>query len=102
MMRLLDFSLPNDDIKKIKDIIENYGNNIKVKENSIKARQTGPSIDIDLILQFPQETSICECHKVCDEVEKKIQSIYSNSSISIHTEPICYKKNCQNNCSVSN
>lgn len=96
MSNLLDHSLPDDDIKKIKSIIN--GNSVTLKEHSIKARQIGPAKDIDLILQFPQETTICECHKICDEIEDKIQILYPNCSISIHSEPICYNKNCQNNC----
>lgn len=98
VMRLLDYSLPNDDIEKIKVIISSFGNSVTLKENSIRARQTGPFKDIDIVLQFPRETSLCECHRICDEIEKQIQLIYINSSISIHFEPICYNKNCQNLC----
>ena len=101
-MNLLDHSLPKADIQKIEKIICSFSEFVKLKENSIKARQVGPSKDIDLVLQFPKETSICECHKICDEIEKQIQSIYINSSISIHSEPICYKKDCQNGCEKSN
>ncbi|MBQ9246338.1 cation transporter [bacterium] len=95
-MHLLDHSMPSEDIEKIKAIIYNYSKHTKLKENSLKARQTGPSTDIDIILQFPENTSICECHKICDEIEKQIQNLYVNCSISIHAEPICYKSNCQN------
>ena len=98
LMRLLDFSLPESDIEKIKNIINKYSGIVKLKDNGIKARQTGPSKDIDLILQFPENTSICECHKICEEIEKQIEELYINSSISIHPEPLCYKKNCQNCC----
>lgn len=98
IMRLLDYSLPNDDIEKIKEIVGRFAYIVQLKENSIKARQIGPSKDIDLILQFPKETSLCECHRICDEIEKQIQSIYTNSSISIHSEPLCYNKNCDNLC----
>ena len=96
--RLLDFSLPNEDIEKIKEIVNKFSDSVKLKEHSIKARQTGPSKDIDLILQFKEDTTICECHKICDEIEKQIQTIYVNSSISIHAEPICYKKECGSDC----
>lgn len=95
---LLDHSLPDDEIEKIKNII-NINPDVKLKENGIKARQTGPYKDIDIILQFKDDTTICACHKICDEIEAKITSIYQNCSISIHSEPICYNKNCQNNCS---
>ena len=95
---LLDHSLPEENINNIKQIIKDCSANVTLKRNSIKARQVGPTKDIDLILQFLENTSICECHKVCDEIEKKIRSLYPHCSISIHAEPICYKRNCQNSC----
>ena len=98
MDNLLDHSLPEKDIEKIKNIIETNLGTAKLKENSIKARQVGPSTDIDFILQFPKEASLCECHKICEEIENQIKTTFLNSSISIHYEPICYKKNCQNLC----
>ncbi len=100
-MNLLDHSLPDNDIENIKQIINKYADTVKLKPDSIKGRQIGPSKDIDIILQFAGETPICECHKICDEIEKQIQSIYINSSISIHSEPICYVKDCQNFCKKS-
>ena len=95
---LLDHSLPIENINKIKDIIKNYSANVTLKQNSIKARQLGPTKDIDLILQFPEKTSICECHKICDEIEAQIRLIYPNCSISIHAEPVCYRRNCKYLC----
>ena len=99
--RLMDYSLPKEDIEKIKDVVLEFSDIVCLKKNSLKARQLGPTIDIDLILQFPEDTTICECHKICDKIEKKIQKIYTNSSISIHSEPVCYRKRCQKNCTKS-
>lgn len=98
---LLDHSLPDNDTSEIKKIIKAHSDCVKLKRGSLKARQVGPSKDIDMILQFPQDTSICECHKICDEIEKQIFSLYRDCSISIHSEPVCYKKNCSNNCDKS-
>lgn len=98
LMNLLDYSLPSEDIEKIKLITEEFSGKVTLKDDSIKARQTGPTKDIDLILQFPEDTTICECHKICDEIERKIQLIYHNSSISIHSEPVCYGKDCKDKC----
>ena len=95
---LLDHSLPDENIDQIKKIIQSYSNCVILKEGSIKARQVGPTKDIDMILQFPQNTSICECHSICDEIEKEIQLLYPDCSISIHAEPVCYKRNCQELC----
>ena len=98
MQNLLDHSLPEKDINKIRNIVNSFQDKAFLKENSIKSRQVGPSTDIDLILQFPVDTSICECHKICDEIETQIEENYPNSSVSIHAEPVCYKKDCQNSC----
>ena len=95
---LLDHSLPDENISNIKQIVKSYSDSVTLKKNGIKARQVGPSKDIDLILQFCESTSICECHKICDEIEKQIKFLYPNCSISIHSEPVCYKKNCQKTC----
>ena len=95
---LLDHSLPDENIENIKQIIEKYLSIATLKKDSLKARQVGPTKDIDLILQFKDDTSICECHKVCDEIENQITKLYPNCSISIHAEPVCYKKNCQKLC----
>lgn len=95
---LLDHSLPQENIDAIKQIIKNLSSDVKLKRNGIKARQIGASKDIDIVLQFAGNTTLCACHKICDEIEQQIQKIYPNCSISIHSEPICYKKNCQNNC----
>ena len=84
-------------IKEFK-IIEKYSKNVVLKPNSIKARHVGPTKDIDLILQFIENTTICECHKICDEIEKQICILYPNCSISIHAEPICYRRDCQKSC----
>ena len=95
---LLDHSLPDENIHKIEQIIQFHSDSAVLKEGSIKARQVGPTKDIDMILQFPASTSICKCHNICDEIETQICQLYPNCSISIHAEPICYKKNCQSLC----
>ena len=97
-MNLLDHSLPDSDIEKIENIIHEFSDCVELKKNSIKARRVGPTNDIDLVLQFKCDTSICECHKICDEIEEKIESVFENCSISIHSEPVCYSKSCQKCC----
>lgn len=93
---LLDHSLPDEDIKKIENIIHKFDNCTALKKNSIKARKIGAIRDISLILKFPCETTICDCHKICDEIERQILLIFGNSNISIHSEPVCKDENCNN------
>lgn len=97
-MNLLDHSLPESDLEKIRAIVKTYPDSVILKENGIRARQVGPVDDIDLVLQFPEDTSICECHKICEGIEKEIREIFINASISIHPEPACYCDNCQTLC----
>lgn len=92
---LLDHSLPDENINCIKNIIGMYSKSVTLKSDSIKTRQIGPIKDIAMVLQFPKSTSICECHKICDAIEKQIQKLYPNCSISIHFEPNCYQKDCK-------
>ena len=98
LMNLLDHSLSEEEIKKIEEIAGNCSTSVRLKENSIRARRVGPSKDIDLTLLFEGTLSICECHKICEETENKIREIYPNSSISIHSEPVCYSGSCQLHC----
>ena len=98
LWNLLDHSLSEEENEKIKTIIQKFYPSAKLKENSLKARQVGPNRDIDFILLFEGNISICECHKICEEIEAEIYKIYPNSSISIHSEPVCYKEYCQNYC----
>ncbi len=95
---LLDHSLSEEHINSIKQIVDMHSKDAVLKENTLKARQVGPTKDIDMVLQFPENTPICECHKVCEEIEQQILMLYPGCSISIHSEPVCYKKNCQRNC----
>lgn len=95
LKRLLDHSLPNEDIDKIKEVVGRHSEKATIKPDSIKTRQVGPIKDIALVLQFPRETSLCKCHQICDEIEKNLRTIFPNCLISIHSEPICYNKNCQ-------
>ena len=96
LSRLLDHSLPNVDMDKIESIIDEFSDEVILKPHSLKARQSGPTKDIDFTLQFPKETSLCECHQMCEEIEQRIQEIYENSTVSIHSEPLCYNKDCKN------
>ena len=97
-MNLLDHSLPETELEKIRGIVRMYPDSVILKENGIRARQVGPIDDIDLVLQFPEDTSICECHKICEGIESQIREIFVNASISIHPEPACYCDNCQSEC----
>lgn len=89
---LLDGSLPKDDLNKIESIINTYNDKGILGYKSLKARRVGPSIDIELILLFPKNMTILECHNICDDIEESIAKELGHCTVSIHAEPECPKK----------
>ncbi len=86
---LLDGSLPQSDIEAIKKVIDSYKNDCPTTYKDLKARRCGPSIDIELTILFPPETSILKCHSICDDIENLISQKLNNTTIMIHLEPKC-------------
>lgn len=87
---LVDGTLPDDDIKKIEEILKNC-TEIKGYKN-FKSRKTGPNRDIDITLLCDGDMPLKSCHKICDSIETKIKSIFPNTLITIHCEPFLEKQ----------
>ena len=91
---LLDGSLPYEDLKLIEEIISSYDNECVKGYKNIKARRCGPSKDIEITMLFPNDMTISECHKICDEIEELISQKLGHATIMIHAEPDnCHKTN---------
>lgn len=84
---LLDGSLPENELKKIEDIISATENVRGYKD--LRARRSGPDRKIEITLIFPENMLLIDCHNICDEIEDKIKSELQNCTISIHAEPVC-------------
>ena len=95
---LLDGSLPPKELDEIKKIITGFKSKGITGYKSLKARSVGPEKDIEFILLFPSQMTICECHKICDDIEESICEKFGKCSVSIHAEPECTKENCSKNC----
>ena len=91
---LLDGSLPQEDLDEIEKIIKDFTNKGILGYKNLKARQVGPSRDIEMILLFPENMTILECHNICDDIEESITKELGNCTVSIHAEPKCPKKKC--------
>lgn len=82
---LLDGSLPVEDVAKIERILNK---NCSIKGfKDLKARKVGQCKDIEITVFFNPDITIAECHKVCDEIEVKIEEEMEQVSIIIHPEP---------------
>ncbi len=82
---LLDGTLPAEDLEKIKKILDSNGS-IKGYKN-LMTRQMGQNKDVKVTLLFSPEISLCECHKICDEIEKEINNELPHAVTVIHAEP---------------
>lgn len=82
---LLDGTLPDSDINKIKRILNN---NQRIKGfKNLKARKAGRYRDIEVTLLFNPDLRITECHNICDEIETEIKKELEKVTIIIHPEP---------------
>ena len=89
---LLDGTLPTEDIEAIKTIINSYNNECLRGFKNLKARRSGPLKDIEVTMLFPEDMTISDCHKICDDVEKLLKKHLGNCDILIHAEPeVCSK-----------
>ena len=84
---LLDGTLPIEDIDTIKEIIKTYNNSCLRGFKNLKARRSGPLKDIEITMLFPEDMTISECHKICDEIESLLKQRLGNCDILIHAEP---------------
>lgn len=84
---LLDKSLSGKEIFKIKEIINNYLQNGVISLKSLRTRKSGLKKNIEIVLVVERTMHISTSHKLCDEIEEKIEEILQNTDITIHLEP---------------
>lgn len=88
---LLDASLPAEDLTKIESIINNIKSEGVIGYKDLKARRVGPDKQIEIVLLFPENMMIKDCHNLCDTIEERIKQQLGTCNISIHAEPECRK-----------
>ena len=91
---LLDGALPEEDLHKIENIIENFKSRGVIDYKNLKTRKVGAEKDIEITLIFPEDMTILECHKICDEIEEAVESKLGKADILIHPEPYCERCEC--------
>ena len=82
---LVDGTLPDEDIKIIKKILDSNPDIAGYK--NFKSRKIGPNRDIDITLLCDENLSLKKCHKICDVIEDDIKNAFPNTLITIHCEP---------------
>lgn len=83
---LVDTSLPEEDLKKIEEILNNYTGNC-FQYHNFRTRKSGAHRYLDFHLEVPETMSVKESHDLCDAIEADLKRNFSNLDINIHIEP---------------
>lgn len=84
---LLDTSLSEKENFKIKEIVNNYLQNGIVALKTMRTRKAGLKKNIELTLVVDKTMHISTSHRLCDEIEAKIEECLQNTDTTIHLEP---------------
>jgi cation diffusion facilitator family transporter len=95
---LMDAQLSENEIGKIRDIMERY-RDVFVDFHELRTRRSGNIKHIDLHMTTPSRMTVRDCHDLCDTIERDIEENIRNTRVLIHAEPC--KTDCTA-CSLSN
>jgi cation diffusion facilitator family transporter len=82
---LLDSTLPQEDVDKIIQIIQNHCTNTMGFHN-LRTRKAGNYRYVDFHLNLDGSISVKEAHAICDRIENDIYSEFEQIEVSIHVE----------------
>jgi cation diffusion facilitator family transporter len=84
---LLDETLPENDLKKLKSIIDEHCIN-GIKYHNLRTRKAGNIKFIDFHLEVPEDISVKTAHDICDTIEESINSRFTHTEVNIHVETL--------------
>ncbi len=61
---------------------------MNVHFHELRTRVAGNYRFIDLHIEIPQDVSVGDAHRYCDEIEEELKKRYDNLNITIHVEPV--------------
>ncbi|MCF6310353.1 MAG: cation diffusion facilitator family transporter [Sulfurimonas sp.] len=87
VLMLLDAALPEEDIKKIKNIIEQE--RVATNYHNLQTRESGSHIFISVHIVFNVSISLYDAHLVADRLEAKIKELFKEKKVHIlvHMDP---------------
>ena len=80
---LLDSAWDPDEV----DDLEKKLNDMGVNYHSLRTRKAGNYRFIDIHVEIPENESVGEAHKYCDEIEDELMASFENLNATIHIEP---------------
>lgn len=87
---LLDTRLPADEEEAVKKIISRVTPFLELKE--IVSRKAGPVRYLDLTLTVCRWETLEEIHRLCDELEDRIEERFPGARVFIHPEPCLIRR----------
>ena len=84
---LLDRSLPEEEMRDIRAILEPYKSR-GMDYHALRTRRAGRRRLVELHLLVPGEISVREGHRIADEIEERIRAALPGSAVLTHLEPI--------------
>ena len=85
---LLDMSLCEDDIAKIKNVITEFlGDNKLISLKHLRTRHSGIKKNIELTIIANKDMSLLEGHDYCNKIEHRLDEVLGNTDVTIHLEP---------------
>ena len=100
LLELTDTQLPEHEVRMIRQIVEENADK-RIEAHDLRTRKSGATRHIDFHLVICGHATVDDSHRVCDEIEYKINQVMPGSSVNIHVEP-CERERtqCHLNCPV--
>jgi cation diffusion facilitator family transporter len=87
MLGLLDTSLPEETLARIKTILESHGSS-GVRYHALRTRQAGARRFISFHILVPGDWTVQRGHDLLEEIEERIREAVPRSVVDTHLEPI--------------
>jgi cation diffusion facilitator family transporter len=68
--------------------LEKKLNDMGVSYHGLRTRKAGNYRFIDIHIEIPENDSVGNAHKYCDQIEEKLMTSFENLNVTIHVEPV--------------
>jgi cation diffusion facilitator family transporter len=88
VLGLLDTAIPGDELKEIHRLFGEYSRRYGVSFHALLTRRAGARHFVSCHLLVPDEWTVLQGHRLCEEIEERIRELVPNASVLTHLEPI--------------
>ncbi|MDH5357358.1 MAG: cation diffusion facilitator family transporter [Gammaproteobacteria bacterium] len=83
---LMDHELPDEVREKIKTILSNHPEAHGFHD--LRTRRSGTTVFIQLHLELDASLRLSEAHRIADQVERELESLFADAEVIIHEDPV--------------